>query len=68
MRYEAQKEQSKIRCVKKKEKRSGVKVVNGFTQCWNRREGIFLPSLPEQTGTPVLLDRDIFTPQTLSGA
>lgn len=51
------------------EKASQVKLVNGFTQRWNRREGIFLPSLfPEQTGTPVLFDRDIFTLQTLSGA
>lgn len=31
-------------------------------------EGIFLPSFPEQTGTPVAFDRDIFTLQALTGA
>lgn len=49
-------------------KKNQVKLVNGFTQRWNRREGIFSPSLPEQTGMPVVFDRDIFTLQTLSGA
>lgn len=68
MRRKAQKEHSPK---KTKRKSSQVKLVNGFGGAGTVGEGggdVFLASFPEQTGTPVLFDRDIFTLQTLSAA